>query len=116
MTSISREAYVPDFGLLGRRWQDGKLDVIFAWPDGIQITSWPQPDRRGGCGGILGSLGGGGHAYPRSDRQRQTLAQTENQLLEILYDKSRPGAWPAADVVTGHLRRAGGLCEHANHC
>jgi tRNA nucleotidyltransferase (CCA-adding enzyme) len=120
MTSISREAYVPDFAFLVQKMAKMEnLDVIFAlalMESKIYIVARSRIDEVD-VAAILGSLGGGGHAYAAAATVKgQTLAQTENQLLEILYDKIK------ARRLARQLMSSPAIsvepevsCEHANH-
>jgi tRNA nucleotidyltransferase (CCA-adding enzyme) len=120
MTSISREAYVPDFAFLVQKMAKMEnLDVIFSlalMESKIYIVARSRIDEVD-VAAILGSLGGGGHAYAAAATVKgQTLAQTENQLLEILYDKIK------ARRLARQLMSSPAIsvepevsCEHANH-
>ena len=91
VTSISREAYIPDFAFLVQKMAKMEnMDVIFAlalMESKIYIVARSRRDEVD-VGAILGSFGGGGHAYAAAATVKgQTLTQTENQLLERLQEK-----------------------------
>jgi tRNA nucleotidyltransferase (CCA-adding enzyme) len=119
MTSISREAYVPDFAFLVQKMAKMEnLDVIFAlalMESKIYIVARSRIDEVD-VAAILGSLGGGGHAYAAAATVKgQTLAQTENQLLEILYEKIK-GRRLARQLMSSPAISVEPevSCEHAN--
>jgi tRNA nucleotidyltransferase (CCA-adding enzyme) len=91
MTSISREAYIPDFAFLVQKMAKMEnLDVIFAlalMESKIHIVARSRIDDVD-VGAVLGSLGGGGHTYAAAASLKgQTLTQAENRLLEALFEK-----------------------------
>jgi tRNA nucleotidyltransferase (CCA-adding enzyme) len=91
VTSISREAYIPDFAFLVQKMAKMEnIDVIFAlalMESKIYIVARSRRVEVD-VGAILGSFGGGGHAYAAAATVKsQTLTQTENQLLERLQEK-----------------------------
>lgn len=91
MTSIALETYVPDFAFLVQKMAKMEnLDVIFAlalMESKVYIVARSRIDEVD-VAAILSGLGGGGHPYAAAASVKgQTLAQTENQLIEILYEK-----------------------------
>ena len=91
MTSISREAYIPDFAFLVQKMvKMENLEVIFAlalMESKVYIVARSRTEEVD-VGALLGTLGGGGHAYAAAATVKgQTLTQTENQVLALLYEK-----------------------------
>jgi tRNA nucleotidyltransferase (CCA-adding enzyme) len=94
LTRITRNDYVPDFAFLVQKMiKIERLDAIFAialMGSKIYIiarSQIPQVD----VGKILKVLGGGGHTYAAAvSIKNRTLAQTENKLVNILYQKVKP--------------------------
>jgi len=91
VTSISREAYIPDFAFLVQKMAKMEnMDVIFAlalMESKIYIVARSRRDEVD-VGTLLGTFGGGGHAYAAAATVKgQTLTQTENQLLERLQER-----------------------------
>jgi tRNA nucleotidyltransferase (CCA-adding enzyme) len=88
-TSISRESYIPDFAFLVQKMaRMENLDVIFAlalMESKIHIVARSRIGEVD-VGAILGSVGGGGHAYAAAATVKgQPLTQVEQRLLEILF-------------------------------
>ncbi len=93
MTSITTEHYVPDFAFLVHKMvKMENLDAIFAMArmgDKIYIVARSKTSDVD-AGAIVTQMGGGGHAFAASATIKQkTLAQTEQQLIEILHRKVR---------------------------
>ncbi len=119
MTSIALETYVPDFAFLVQKMAKMEnLDVIFAlalMESKIYIVARSRIDEVD-VAAVLSGLGGGGHPYAAAAAVKgQTLAQTENQLLELLYERIR------ARRLARHLMSSPAIsiepevsCEHAN--
>ncbi len=120
MTSIALETYVPDFAFLVQKMAKMEnLDVIFAlalMESKIYIVARSRIEEVD-VAIILSRLGGGGHPYAAAAAVKdQTLTQTENQLLEILYETIK------ARRLARHLMSSPAIsveldvsCEHANH-
>jgi len=120
MTSISREAYIPDFAFLVQKMAKMEnLDVTFAlalMESKIYIVARSRIEEVD-VGAILGTFGGGGHAYAAAATVKgQTLTQTENQLLEELQAKIKTRR------LARHLMSSPAIavdpevsCEEANH-
>lgn len=93
VTSVTTENYTPDFALLVHkmiRMED--LDAVFAiarMENKIYMVGRsrvPEVD----AGGILTPFGGGGHPYAAAATvKHRTLAQTEHDLIEVLYQSVR---------------------------
>jgi tRNA nucleotidyltransferase (CCA-adding enzyme) len=119
MTSIALESYVPDFAFLVQKMAKMEnLDVIFAlalMESKIYIVARSRIEEVD-VATILRRLGGGGHPNaPAPARKGQTLTQTENQLLEIIYETIK------AQRQARHLMSSPAIavepeisCEHAN--
>jgi tRNA nucleotidyltransferase (CCA-adding enzyme) len=94
VTSIITEHYVPDFAFLVHKMiKMENLNAIFAiasMENKIHIVARsriPEVD----VGTILSQMGGGGHNFAASATIKDhTLAQTDQRLLEILYQTIRP--------------------------
>ena len=91
MTSITREAYIPDFAFLVQKMSKMEnLDVIFAlaqMESKIYIVARSRKEEVD-VGSILSAFGGGGHAYAAAATVKgQTLTQTENKVLERIQEK-----------------------------
>jgi tRNA nucleotidyltransferase (CCA-adding enzyme) len=91
VTSVTTEKYMPDFAFLVQKMvKMENLDALFAigrMENKIYVVA---RSRTGDvdAGNILTSLGGGGHAYAASASIKgKTLAQVENNLVELLYSK-----------------------------
>ncbi len=120
MTSIALETYVPDFAFLVQKMAKMEnLDVIFAlalMESKVYIVARSRIDEVD-VAAILSGLGGGGHPYAAAASVKgQTLAQTENQLIEILYEKIKTRR------LARHLMSSPAIsvepevsCERANH-
>ncbi|TFG42526.1 MAG: CBS domain-containing protein, partial [Syntrophobacterales bacterium] len=120
VTSISRETYIPDFAFLVQKMaRMENLEAIFAlalMESKIYIVARSRMEEVD-VGAILATLGGGGHAYAAAATVKgQTLAQTEQQLLQILFEKVR------ARRLARHLMSAPAIgadasvsCEEANN-
>ena len=94
VTTITYENYIPDFAFLVHKLvKMENIDAVFALARmGNKIyviarSRIPEVD----VGVILSLLGGGGHAFAAAASiKNRTLAQTEQQLIEILYRDIRP--------------------------
>ncbi len=94
VTTFTSDTYVNDFAFLVHKMvKMENIDALFAAAQmGNKIylvarSRIPDVDVLE----ILSPLGGGGHAYASAATvKNQTLAQTENRLLDILYKKIRP--------------------------
>jgi tRNA nucleotidyltransferase (CCA-adding enzyme) len=91
VTSVTTEKYMPDFAFLVQKMvKMENLDVLFAigrMENKIYVVA---RSRIGDVdvGNIVTPLGGGGHAYAASASIKgKTLAQVENNLVELLYSK-----------------------------
>jgi tRNA nucleotidyltransferase (CCA-adding enzyme) len=91
VTSVTTEKYMPDFAFLVQKMvKMENLDALFAvgrMENKIYVVA---RSRTGDVdvGNILTPLGGGGHAYAASASIKgKTLAQVENNLVELLYSK-----------------------------
>jgi tRNA nucleotidyltransferase (CCA-adding enzyme) len=119
VTSISREDYLPDFAFLVQKMaRMENLDVIFAlalMESKITIVGRSRLEEVD-VGSILSALGGGGHGYAAAATLKgQTLTQTEEQLLQLLFESVR------ARRLARHLMSAPAIgvgpevpCEEAN--
>jgi tRNA nucleotidyltransferase (CCA-adding enzyme) len=91
ITSVSTDNYVSDYAFLVHKMvKMENLDAIFAiarMADKIYIVARsriPEVD----VGAIVTHLGGGGHTFAAAATiKEKTLAQIENELIEILYKK-----------------------------
>ena len=91
VTSITTEKYMPDFAFLVQKMvKMENLNVLFAigrMEDKIYVVARSRIEDVD-VGSILTLLGGGGHAYAASASIKgKTLAQVENNLVELLYSK-----------------------------
>jgi len=91
VTSVTTEKYMPDFAFLVQKMvKMENLDALFAigrMENKIYVVA---RSRIGDVdvGNILTPLGGGGHAYAASASIKgKTLAQVENNLVELLFSK-----------------------------
>ena len=89
VTSVSRDAYVPDFAFLVQKMvKMENLDAIFAiarMEDKIYVVARSRIGEVD-AGTILEKLGGGGHPYAAAATvKNKTLAQVEHQLVDLLY-------------------------------
>jgi tRNA nucleotidyltransferase (CCA-adding enzyme) len=119
LTSIALETYVPDFAFLVQKMAKMEnLDVLFAlalMESKIYIVARSRIEDVD-VAAVLAALGGGGHPYAAAAAVKgQTLAQTENQLVEILYEKIK------ARRLARHLMSSPAIsvepevsCERAN--
>ncbi|WP_373498121.1 CBS domain-containing protein [Desulfococcus sp.] len=93
MTSVSTEHYVPDFAFLVHKMvKMENIPVIFAigrMDSKIYLVARSRnPDVD--VGGIIGRMGGGGHAFAASASiKNKTLIQVEQELIDILYQEVR---------------------------
>jgi len=91
VTSITTEKYMPDFAFLVQKMvKMENLNVLFAigrMEDKIYVVARSRIDDVD-VGNILTPMGGGGHAYAASASIKgKTLAQVENNLVDLLYSK-----------------------------
>ncbi len=95
LSTIEMDNYVSDFAFLSHKMMRMEnLSVLFAvarMGNKIYVVARSKtPDVD--VGAIVGILGGGGHAFAASATIRdKTLAQVENELLEILHENIRSG-------------------------
>ena len=93
VTSVSRDAYVPDFAFLVQKMvKMESLDAIFAiarMEDKVYVVARsqiPEVD----AGSILEKMGGGGHPYAAAATvKNRTLTQVEHHLVDLLYKNIR---------------------------
>jgi tRNA nucleotidyltransferase (CCA-adding enzyme) len=93
VTSVSRDAYVPDFAFLVQKMvKMENLDSIFAiarMEDKVYVVARSRIGEVD-AGSILEELGGGGHPYAAAATiKNKTLTQVEHQLVELLYQNIR---------------------------
>ncbi len=91
VTSVTTEKYMPDFAFLVQKMvKMENLDALFAigrMEDKIYVVARSRINAVD-VGTILTPMGGGGHAYAASASIKgKTLAQVENNLVELLYAK-----------------------------
>ncbi len=103
ISSISTTAYVPDFAFLVHKMQKMEnLTVLFAVAEmsGKIYIVGRSRTRAVDVGSVLGLFGGGGHAYAASASTRDmTLAQVEQELVEILSRQAQTRV-RAADIMS----------------
>ena len=93
VTSVSRDAYVPDFAFLVQKMMRMEnLDAIFAiarMEDKVYVVARSRIGEVD-AGSILEKLGGGGHPYAAAATiKSKTLTQVEHQLVDLLYKNIR---------------------------
>jgi tRNA nucleotidyltransferase (CCA-adding enzyme) len=119
MTSIAREAYIPDFAFLVQKMvKMENLEVIFAlalMESKVYIVARSRIEEVD-VGAVLGALGGGGHAYAAAATVKgQTLTQTEHQLLAVLYERIKTRRVAASLMSSPAIAVEPGVsCEEAN--
>ena len=91
VTSVTLEKYMPDFAFLVQKMvKMENLDAIFAiarMEDKIYVVARSRINEVD-VGAILADIGGGGHPYAAAASvKRETLAQTETKLIQLLYEK-----------------------------
>ena len=91
VTSVTTEKYMPDFAFLVQKMvKMENLDALFAigrMENKIYVVARSRINDVD-VGTILTPMGGGGHAYAASASIKgKTLAQVENNLIELLYAK-----------------------------
>ena len=91
VTSVTLEKYMPDFAFLVQKMMKMEsIDAIFAiarMEDKIYVVARSRISEVD-VGAILTDIGGGGHSYAAAASiKRETLAQTETRLIQILYEK-----------------------------
>ena len=94
VTSVTTEKYMPDFAFLVQKMvKMENLDALFAigrMENKIYVVARSRISDVD-VGAILTPMGGGGHAYAASASIKgKTLAQVENNLVELLYAKIKP--------------------------
>lgn len=95
VTTLSSDTYIHDFAFLVHKMaRMENLDAIFAiaqMENKIYLVARsriPEVD----AGNIVTPFGGGGHTFAASATIKgKTLAQTEQKLIEVLYDKIKAG-------------------------
>lgn len=120
MTAIESEHYVSDFAFLTHKMMRMEnLTVLFAvgrMANKVYVVARSKtPDVD--VGAIVGLLGGGGHAFAAAATIRdKTMAQVENELLEILHENIRFGR-RAKDLMSSPAIRVQPdvPCEHARN-
>ena len=93
VTSVSRDAYVPDFAFLVQKLvKMENLDAIFAiarMEDKVYVVARSRITEVD-AGSLLEKLGGGGHPYAAAATiKNRTLTQVEHQLVDLLYQNIR---------------------------
>ena len=93
VTSVTTEKYMPDFAFLVQKMvKMENLDALFAigrMENKIYVVARSRINDVD-VGSIITPMGGGGHAYAASASIKgKTVAQVENNLIELLYDKVR---------------------------
>ena len=93
ITHVTTEKYMPDFAFLVQKMvKMENINAIFAlarMEDKIYVVARSRTDEVD-VGVVVSALGGGGHPYAAAATIKgETLAQTENRLLEILYGTIR---------------------------
>ena len=91
VTSVTTEKYMPDFAFLVQKMvKMENLDALFAigrMENKIYVVARSRINDVD-VGSIITPMGGGGHAYAASASIKgKTVAQVENNLIELLYDK-----------------------------
>ena len=119
VTTVNTDNYVPDFAFLVHKMvRMENLNAIFALAAmGNKIylvarSRVPEVD----VGGILKSIGGGGHSFAAAGTIRgKTLVQAQHELVDILYKKIR-SRHLAADLMTSPAITAAAdtTCRNAN--
>jgi len=94
VTTVTSENYITDFAFLVHKLvKMENIDALFAlarMANKIYVVARSRISEVD-VGAILSSLGGGGHAYAAAASVKdKTLAQTENQLMSLLYRKIQP--------------------------
>lgn len=94
LTSIATDNYFPDFSFLVQKMAKMEnIDAIFAlglMENKVYIVARSRTEEVD-VGDILSHIGGGGHPSAAAATVKgKTVAQTEQLLLEILYDKINP--------------------------
>ncbi len=119
VTTVTMEKYMPDFAFLVQKMvKMENLDAIFAiarMENKIYVVARSRINEVD-VGAILTAMGGGGHAYAAAASIKgKTLAQTETQLLELLYTKIRTQR-QAKDLMSSPAITTGAdiSCQQAN--
>ena len=91
VTSVTLEKYMPDFAFLVQKMvKMENIDAIFAiarMENKIYVVARSRISEVD-VGAILTEIGGGGHPYAAAASiKKETLAQTETRLIQILYEK-----------------------------
>ena len=103
VTSVSTQHYVPDFAfLVHKMMRIENIDAIFAiarMDNKVHIVARSRvPEVNAGL--VLADFGGGGHAYAAAASiKNKTLAQTEHELVDMLYAKVQPRR-NASDIMS----------------
>ncbi len=126
VTSVSRDAYVPDFAFLVQKMvKMENLDAIFAiarMEDKVYVVARSRIGEVD-AGSILEELGGGGHPYAAAATiKNRTLTQVEHQLVDLLYKNIRSrrlardlmSAPPICVSVDTNCRRASEMLTRYN--
>lgn len=103
VTSVSTRHYMPDFAfLVHKMMRMENIDAIFAiarMDNKIHIVARSRVSEVN-AGLVLADFGGGGHAYAAAASVKEkTLAQTEHELVDTLYDQVQPRR-KASDVMS----------------
>ena len=103
VTSVTTRHYVPDFAfLVHKMMRMENIDAIFAiarMDNKIHIVARSRVEEVN-TALILADFGGGGHAYAAAASvKKKTLAQTEHELVDTLYNRVQPRR-KAADVMS----------------
>jgi len=103
VTSVTTRHYVPDFAfLVHKMMRMENIDAIFAiarMDNKIHIVARSRVTEVNAAL-VLADFGGGGHAYAAAASvKKKTLAQTEHELVELLYARVQPRR-KAADVMS----------------
>ena len=119
VTTVTMEKYMPDFAFLVQKMvKMENLDAIFAiarMENKIYVVARSRINEVD-VGAILTLMGGGGHAYAAAASIKgKTLAQTETELLELLYSKIKARR-QAKDLMSSPAITTGAdiSCEQAS--
>jgi tRNA nucleotidyltransferase (CCA-adding enzyme) len=119
ITTVTTEKYMPDFAFLVQKMvKMENIDALFAiarMENKIYVVARSRVNDVD-VGAIVTPLGGGGHAYAAAASIKgETLAQTENKLLEILYSKIKTSR-QAKDLMSSPVITVGAdvCCKDAN--
>ncbi len=119
ITTVTTEKYMPDFAFLVQKMvKMENIDALFAiarMENKIYVIARSRVNDVD-VGAIVTPLGGGGHAYAAAASIKgETLAQTENKLLEVLYSKIKTSR-QAKDLMSSPAITVGAdvCCKDAN--